>query len=100
MGDMCVFYPQGCDSENEGGLSHECARRSFYSSLISPLKSLCWLTPYVKTLGELGGGSRYKTQNIGSIIMSIDAPRDFSVENAYTEFDEFLRKTVADNPSS
>ena len=67
----------------------------FYSSLISPLKSLCWLTPYVKTLGELGGGSRYKTQNIGSIIMSIEAPRDFSVENAYAEFDEFLRQTVA-----
>jgi len=32
--------------------------------------------------------------------MSIEAPRDFSVENAYAEFDEFLRQTVDDNSSS
>jgi len=71
-----------------------------YSSLITSLNSLCWLTPYVKTIGETDGCSRNKTANMGSIIMSRNAPRQFSIETAYVEFDELLRKMVADNPSS
>ena len=65
-----------------------------YGSLTLTLKSLCWLTPYVKTIGEADGCSRDKTANMGSIIMSRNGTGDFSVENAYEEFDEFLRKMV------
>ena len=68
-----------------------------YNSLIISLKSLCWLTPYVKTIGETDGCSRDKTANMGSIIMCRNAPRQFSIETAYAEFDEFLRATVVDN---
>ena len=67
-----------------------------YNSLISTLKSLCWLTPYVKTIGEADGYTRDTIPNMGSIIMSSGALGGFSVENAYAEFDEFLRKTVTD----
>ena len=67
-----------------------------YSSLISRLKSLCWLTPYVKTIGEADAYSRDTTANMGSIIMSRGAPGGFSIETAYAEFDELLRKMVAD----
>ena len=68
----------------------------FYSSLISQLKSVCWLTPYVKTIGEADGYTRDTIPNMGSIIMSRGALGGFSVENAYAEFDEFLRATVTD----
>ena len=67
-----------------------------YSSLISRLKSLCWLTPYIKTIGDADGYSRHTISSMGSIIMSRSALGGFSIETAYAEFDEFLRKMVAD----
>ena len=67
-----------------------------YSSLISRLNSLCWLTPYVKTIGEADGYARDTTSSMGSIILSRAAPGGFSIESAYAEFDEFLRATVVD----